>query len=79
MLAEISNESRNRKSITVQRGDPMELNFVGLEILKSYLPTDRAQRVNEKNRVICLVLMFTTGVMIIIKMSKVAIIFSIFC
>ena len=78
MLAEISNESRNRKSITVQRGDPMELNFVGLEILKSYLPTDRAQRVNEKNRVICLVLMFTTGVMII-KMSKVAIIFSIFC
>ena len=49
----------------------MELSFKGLEILKSNTPTDRAQRVNEKNGVICLGLVFTTGVMII-KMSEVA-------
>ena len=31
---------------------------------------DRAQRVDEKNGVICLVIMFTSGVMVI-KMSKI--------
>ena len=71
MLVQISYEFPNWKVITVQRGDPMELNFEGLEILKSNRPTDRAERINEKNRVICPVLMFATGVMTI-KMSKVA-------
>ena len=35
------------------------------------IPTDRAQSVDEKNVVICLVIMFAPGVMVI-KMSKMA-------
>ena len=34
-------------------------------------PTDRAERVDEKNGLVCLVIMFTPGVMVI-KMSKIA-------
>ena len=55
----------------MQRGDPKEFNFEGLEILKLNIPTDRAQRVDQKNEFICLVIMFTFGVMVI-KMSKMA-------
>ena len=33
----------------MQKGDPMELNFEGLEMWKWNIPTDRAQRVHEKN------------------------------
>ena len=51
--------------------DPMELNFEGLEMQKWNIPTDRAQRVDGKNGVICLVIMFTPQVMVI-KMSKMA-------
>ena len=40
----------------------MELNFEGLEIQKSNIPTDRAQSVDEKNRLICLAIMFTPGI-----------------
>ena len=55
----------------MQNGDPMQLNFKGLEKQKWNIPMDQAQRVDEKNGVICLVIMFTTGVMII-KISKIA-------
>ena len=46
----------------------MELNFEGLEMQKSNIPTNTAQRVDRKNGVICVVIMFTTRVMVI-KMS----------
>ena len=49
----------------------MKLNFGSLEIEKSNIPTDRAQRVDEKNGIICLFIMFPHRVMII-KMSKMA-------
>ena len=42
-----------------QRGDLMELNFEGLKMQKWNVPTDRIQIVDEKNEVICLVIMFT--------------------
>ena len=47
----------------------MELNFEGLEMQKWNIPTDRTQKADEKNGVICLVIMFTPRVMVI-KMSK---------
>ena len=53
---------------TMQRGDPMELNFEGLKMQKSIL-TDRAQTVDEKNKFICLVIVFTPKVTVI-KMSE---------
>ena len=43
----------------MQRWDAMELNFEGLEIQKSNIPTNRAERVDDKNGVNCLVTMFT--------------------
>ena len=55
----------------MQRGDPMELNFKGIEMQNLNIPTDRVQRVDENNGVICLVLMFTSR-FIAIKKSKVA-------
>ena len=39
--------------------------------LKVWLETDRALRADEKNGVICLVIMFTSGFMVF-KMSKMA-------
>ena len=44
------------------------MNFDGLEMQKWNIQTDRAQRVNDKNGVICLVIMFAPGVMVV-KMS----------
>ena len=44
----------------MHRGDPIELNFEGLQAKKT---KDRALRVDEKNGVICLVIMFTSRVM----------------
>ena len=41
------------------------MNFEGLEIQKWNIPTDRTWRVDEKNGVIFLVIMFTPGVMVI--------------
>ena len=55
----------------MQRGNPMESSFEGFDMLKWNIPTDRAQRVDEKNGVICQVIMFTPRVMEI-KMSKMA-------
>ena len=58
----------------MQNRDPMELNFEVLEMQKWNIPTHRvdeknAQRINEKNRIICLVVMLTPRVKVI-KMSK---------
>ena len=55
----------------MQRGDPIELNFEGLEIQKWNIPTNWARRVDQVNGVILLVIIFTPGVMVI-KMSKMA-------
>ena len=41
----------------MQDGDSTELNFEGLEMEKWNIPTDRTRRTNEKNGVICLVIM----------------------
>ena len=49
----------------------MELNFKGLEMQKSNIPTSRTQRVDRKNGVICQVIMLAPQVMVI-KMSKMA-------
>ena len=54
----------------------MELNFEGFEMQKWNIPTDRAQRVDGKNKVICLVIVFTPQV--IVKCQK-WLIFCIFC
>ena len=55
----------------MQKGDPMKLKFEGTEMQKANITMDRAQRRDEKNGVICLVIMFTSKV-IIIRMSKMA-------
>ena len=49
----------------------MELNFEGLEMQKWNIPTDRVQRTDEENGVICLIIMFTLQIMAI-KTSKMA-------
>ena len=49
----------------------MEINFEGLEMQTWNIPTDKAQRVDGKNGVTCLVIMFTPRAMVI-KMSKMA-------
>ena len=49
----------------------MESNSEGLEMHKRNVPTDRAERVDEKNGVTCLVIMLIPRVMDI-NMSKIA-------
>ena len=49
----------------------MELSFESPEMQKWNTATVRAQRVDEKNGVMCLVVVFTPGVMVI-AMSKMA-------
>ena len=44
---------------------PIELNFEGAEMQKLNILMDRTQRADEKNEIICLVIMFTHGVMVI--------------
>ena len=44
---------------------PIELNFKGAEMRKLNILMDRTQRADEKNEIICLVIMFTHGVMVI--------------
>ena len=61
----------------MQRGDSMELNFEGFEMQKRNISMQKAQAVDEKNEVICLVMKFTPRVMVI-EMSKMAH-FYIFC
>ena len=43
---------------------PIELNFEDFEIQKLNIPTDRAQKVYQKNGFICLVVMFKSRVMV---------------
>ena len=47
----------------------MESYFEGLEIQKRNIPTEKDRKVDEKNGIICLVIMFTAIVMLI-KMPK---------
>ena len=61
----------------MQRGDPLELNFEDLEMKNWNIPMDKTQRVDEKNGVNCLVIIFTSRVMVM-KMSKM-VHFCIFC
>ena len=49
----------------------MELNFEGLQMQKRNITTDRAQRIDEKNGITCLVIMFARRGMVI-KMLKMA-------
>ena len=48
----------------------MELNFKGPEMQKLNIPTDRAQRLDEKNGIICLAIVFTPGVTGMSKMAQ---------
>ena len=59
-------------------GDPIKLNFEDLEMQKQNIPPDRVQRVDEKNGVICLVIMFTPVRVMVSKMPKMAHFF-VFC
>ena len=49
----------------MQNGDPMKLNSEGLEMQKLNISTDRAQRVDEKNGIIGLVIKFIPRVIFI--------------
>ena len=59
------------QNVMQRNGDPMDLSFEGLEIQKWNISADRAQRVDEKNEIICLLIIFTSRV-IVITMSKMA-------
>ena len=50
-------------------GGPLKLNFRGIRMQRWNKSTDRAQRVDEKNVFICLVIMFTSR-LTVIKMSN---------
>ena len=52
--------------------DSMKLNFEGLEMQKWNIPTNRAWKADEKNRIICLAIIVISRVMVI-KMSRMAI------
>ena len=58
------------------KGRSHKLNSDGLKIQKWIMPMNRAERVDEKNSVVCLA-MFTHGVMVI-KMSEITH-FCLFC
>ena len=49
----------------------MDLNFEGLEMQKRNVSTDKAQRVYEKDRAICLIIRFIPRIMVI-KMTQMA-------
>ena len=53
----------------MQNGDPMKLNSEGLEMQKLNISTDRAQRLDGKNRIIGLIIKFIPRV-IFINISK---------
>ena len=56
---------------------PEEMNFEGLEMQKWIIPADRTQRIDEKNGVVCLVIMFTPWVTVLLCHTW--LIFCIFC
>ena len=49
----------------MQKGDPMELHFEGFKMQIWNKPMDRAESGDEKNGVICLVIVFIPRVMVI--------------
>ena len=49
----------------MQKDNPMVMNFVDLDMQKSNILRDRAQKVDEKNGVTCLNIMFTPSFMVI--------------
>ena len=49
----------------MQRGEPIDLNFEDLEIEKWNISIEKVEKEYEKNGVICLVIVFTPGVIII--------------
>ena len=51
----------------------MELNFEGLEMQKWNILSDRAEKLDEKNEVFCLVIMSTLGVMVMSKCQNTSI------
>ena len=53
-----------------QRGDPMKMNLDNFQIQKWISQTVRAQKVDEENGVICLVLFFPSWVMVL-KLPKI--------
>ena len=53
----------------MQNGDPMKLNSESLEMQKLNISTDRAQRLDEKNRIIGLIIKFIPR-LIFINISK---------
>ena len=53
----------------MRKWNPMELNFEVLEMQNWNLPTNRTQRIDEKNKIIYLFIMFSPKIMVI-KMSK---------
>ena len=55
----------------MESGNPMKLNFEGLEMQKWNMPTDIPQKVDGENGVICLVIMLTLGAMVS-KIQKMA-------
>ena len=65
----VSSLARKYVFYIIQRKGPMEVNFEGLKMQKWYISMDKVQRIDEKNWVICLVIMFNPGVTVI-KISK---------
>ena len=49
----------------------MKLNFEGPEMLKWNIPTNKAQRIHEKNGILCLIIIFSPRVTVI-KMLQIA-------
>ena len=52
------------------KGNLVELNFGGLEMQKWNTPTERAQKLDEKNGVICLFIIFTLPELWSLKCQK---------
>ena len=55
----------------IQGGETMELNVEGFEMKKWKKTMDRTQKLDKKNGVICLVIMYTPG-FVVIKMLQMA-------
>ena len=63
MLSPTHPPSLVSSALIIYQKDSMELNFEGPEMQKWNIPTATAQRVDEKNGVICPAIMFTLGVL----------------
>ena len=56
----------------MQSEDLIELNFKGLEMRKWNTPTEKAQRADKKNMVICLVIVMFTPRVMVVKILRMA-------